>query len=206
MKKNASSHRNIIKIISLASSFLCLAQPSFAQNDQSSYPAINGQGYTAQNGQGGYGAQTQGMGGQNFQTQNAASQYAVPQSSNGNSPWTGQMSSDIITTNTPNIEGYRITSYKGVIEGVSVRQPTWGQNMAANFQGMFGGSIEAYGQMCEQSRVQAYKNLIQRARSIGANAIVNIRFDSESLPIDNQHFATAVVCYGTAVSIEPFRR
>jgi len=209
MLSNGQRKSDLILVIALASSCSLLMQNASAQNDQSGYPAISGptgqQGYTPQ--QGGYGG-SQSMGGQNVQSQNSGSQYAVPQgNSGGASAWSTQISSDIITTSTPNIEGYRITNYKGIIEGVAVRQPTWGQNMAAGFQGMFGGgSIEAYGQMCEQSRVQAYKNLIQRARGVGANAIVNIRFDSDSFSLDNQRFATAVVCYGTAVSIEPLRR
>ena len=52
--------------------------------------------------------------------------------------------------------------------------------------------------MCEQTRVDAYQQLLEHAESIGANAIVGFRYDSSDL----QESATEVLCYGTAVVIE----
>ena len=80
------------------------------------------------------------------------------------------------------------------------------QDFAASLQGMFGGGqIDAYGQSCEQARVQAYNNLMRRAKGMGANAVIAVRFDNESLSMGKGDFANAVVCYGTAVVIEPIK-
>lgn len=120
--------------------------------------------------------------------------------------WPAPTPSDIIVTTGDSVDGFKITAYRGLVEGVAVREPTGIQDLAAGLQGMFGGGdIEAYGQMCEQARVQAYNNLMNRARGMGANAVVAARFDNERMTVDREHAATAVVCYGTAVVIVPRR-
>ena len=57
--------------------------------------------------------------------------------------------------------------------------------------------------MCEQTRQQAYDLLIDHARSVGANAVVGLRYDASE--IGGKSAATEVLCYGTAVYIEPER-
>ncbi|HEY9783999.1 MAG TPA: YbjQ family protein [Candidatus Obscuribacterales bacterium] len=112
----------------------------------------------------------------------------------------------VVVTTTMGLDGYRIVSYKGIVEGVVVRQPNFSQNFAAGFQKTFGGgNLDAYSKLAEQSRIQAYEALIQRARVMGANAVLNVRFDSETFWIDRERFATEVACYGTAVVVEPIR-
>lgn len=111
----------------------------------------------------------------------------------------------MLVSTTYHIEGFRIKEYKGIVRGVMVREPTIGQNFKAGFQGMFGGHVGAYMQMCEQGRRQSYENMIQNAQSMGANAIVGISYDSNSFAVGPDQFATEVVCYGTAVVLEPQR-
>lgn len=57
--------------------------------------------------------------------------------------------------------------------------------------------------MCEQSRQRAYELLIGNARALGANAVVGLRYDSAELGVASGGATTEVVCYGTAVIIEP---
>lgn len=111
----------------------------------------------------------------------------------------------IVVTTTLNVDGYRIREYKGIVRGAMVREPTVGQNFKAGFQGMFGGKIGAYVTMCEQGRQQSYDAMVAKAQALGANAIVGVRYDSNSFSADSNQFATEVVCYGTAVLIEPLR-
>ncbi|MBP9093254.1 YbjQ family protein [bacterium] len=111
----------------------------------------------------------------------------------------------IIVTTTLNVDGYRIREYKGIVRGAMVREPTIGQNFKAGFQGMFGGKIGAYVTMCEQGRQQSYDTMVAKAQALGANAIVGVQYDSNSFSTDSNQFATEVVCYGTAVVIEPAR-
>ncbi len=111
----------------------------------------------------------------------------------------------IVVTTTLNVDGYRIREYKGIVRGAMVREPTIGQNFKAGFQGMFGGKIGAYVTMCEQGRQQSYDTMVAKAQALGANAIVGVQYDSNSFSTDSNQFATEVVCYGTAVVIEPLR-
>jgi uncharacterized protein YbjQ (UPF0145 family) len=57
--------------------------------------------------------------------------------------------------------------------------------------------------MCEQAREQAYELMISHAQEVGANAVVGLRYDASE--VVSKGSATEVLCYGTAVVIEPER-
>lgn len=109
----------------------------------------------------------------------------------------------MIVTTTFNIEGYRIKEYRGIVRGIIVRSPTISQGILGGLKGFIGGNIGAYTDMCEQTRSQAYDLLIQHARQVGANAVVGVRYDASE--VVSSQGATEVLCYGTAVVIEPVR-
>jgi uncharacterized protein YbjQ (UPF0145 family) len=66
---------------------------------------------------------------------------------------------------------------------------------------IIGGNIGAYTEMCEQARGQAFDLLVQHAQEMGANAVVGLRYDASE--VASKASATEVLCYGTAVVIEP---
>jgi uncharacterized protein YbjQ (UPF0145 family) len=115
----------------------------------------------------------------------------------------GYSAPGFLVTTTSTLEGYKILDYKGVVVGAAVREPTWSENAAAGAQEPMGGSLDAYAQMCEEARQQAFTTLVTRAKEAGANAIVGIHFDSQSYQLDRGHLATGVVCVGTAVIVKP---
>ena len=104
----------------------------------------------------------------------------------------------MIITTTLSIEGYKIKEYKGVVRGIIVRSPTIAQGVMGGLKSVIGGQINAYTEMCEQARQQAYDLLISHAQSIGADAVVGLRYDASEV----SQGATEVLCYGTAVTIE----
>jgi hypothetical protein len=65
------------------------------------------------------------------------------------------------------------------------------------------GHIAAYAEMCEQARSDAYDLPIEHAMQLGANAVVGLRYDASE--VVSQGSAAEVLCYGTAVGIEPIR-
>jgi len=105
----------------------------------------------------------------------------------------------IPVTTTFTIEGFRITRYLGVVRGLTVRAPTIPQGILGSLKSIIGGRIGAYTEMCEQTRQQAYDLLIDHARALGANAVVGLRYDASEIGPR----ATEVLCYGTAVVLEP---
>ena len=106
-------------------------------------------------------------------------------------------------TTTFTIEGYRIREYRGVVRGIIVRSPTIAQGIMGGLKNIIGGRIGAYTDMCETARQQAYELLMQHAREVGANAVVGLRYDASE--VVSKGSATEVLCYGTAVVIEPQR-
>ena len=102
------------------------------------------------------------------------------------------------------IEGYKITQYKGLVRGIVVRAPTISQGILGRLKSIIGGQIGAYAEMCEQARQQAYELLVAHATQLGANAVVGLQYESSDVG-GSKSSATEVLCYGTAVVIEPGR-
>jgi uncharacterized protein YbjQ (UPF0145 family) len=107
------------------------------------------------------------------------------------------------TTTTFSFDGYRIKEYKGLVRGIIVRSPTIAQGILGGLKNIIGGQIGAYTEMCEQARGHAYQLLIEHAQQMGANAVVGVRYDAAEVVA--QAGATEVLCYGTAVVIEPIK-
>jgi len=107
----------------------------------------------------------------------------------------------MIVTTTLNVEGHTIAEYKGLVRGIIVRSPTISQGFFGGLKNIIGGRIGAYTEMCEQARQTAYDEMVASARSLGANAIVGVRYDASEVAIGSGGGATEVLCYGTAVSI-----
>jgi len=85
--------------------------------------------------------------------------------------------------------------------GGSSSAPHHYQGILGGLKSIIGGQIGAYTEMCEQARQHAYDLLIQHAEQLGANAIVGLRYDASE--VGGKTAATEVLCYGTAVVIEP---
>jgi uncharacterized protein YbjQ (UPF0145 family) len=105
------------------------------------------------------------------------------------------------TTTGFEFEGYKITDYKGLVRGITVRSPTIFQGLLGGLKTIIGGRIGAYVEMCEQARQHALDALIEHATQLGANAIIGVRYDASE--VGGSESATEVLCYGTAVFIEP---
>lgn len=114
-----------------------------------------------------------------------------------------QTNSGLIVTTTDGIDGYKITKYIGIVRGVTVRQPTIGQSFKAGLKQIVGGKIQPFISMCETARQAAYDSLVERASQAGAQAVVGMRYDSSAFTSGNDEMGSEVVCYGTAVLIEP---
>ncbi|NCD68220.1 YbjQ family protein [Mucilaginibacter agri] len=107
------------------------------------------------------------------------------------------MDHSLITTST-SLEGYKITKHLGVVRGITVRSRSALGNIAGGLQSLFGGRLSIYVDLCENTREEAYQLLIQHAQAIGANAIINMRYDANEI----MQGITEVLAYGTAVVVE----
>lgn len=106
----------------------------------------------------------------------------------------------MIVTTMNDIPNKQIVEVLGVVHGIIVRTPTISQGLFGSLKNMVGGHNQAFTDMCEQTRNHAYEKMIEHASSLGANAIIAMRYDSDSVGGD-QTRANEVFCYGTAVII-----
>jgi uncharacterized protein YbjQ (UPF0145 family) len=104
---------------------------------------------------------------------------------------------DIIIVTTPFVSGYRVTRVIGATFGLIVRSRGLGQNIWAFFRAWGGGEIKVYTQLLEQVRHQAIERLAAHAKSLGANAVVAVGFDTSEMG----QSMTEVLAYGTAVVV-----
>ena len=123
---------------------------------------------------------------------NSSSAYAP-------SPTTWPYLSDAMVTTAMELPGYRIRRNLGMVRGITVRSRSIVGNFLGGLQSLFGGNITIYTELCEQARDETYRDMLQHARHLGANAIIAVRYDAT----DVMAGLTEVLCYGTAVVVEP---
>jgi uncharacterized protein YbjQ (UPF0145 family) len=93
--------------------------------------------------------------------------------------------------------GLTIAGYLGIARGIVVRAPTISQGFAAGLQRIAGGNIDAYAEVCETARQQAYQRMVHNALQLGADAVVGMRYDATEFA----EGVTEVLAYGTAVKL-----
>ena len=103
----------------------------------------------------------------------------------------------MITTTTPSIEGKRIQEYKGIVFGEVVAGVDVIKDFTAGISNFFGGRSSTYEGEPIQARQNALREMEERAREIGANAVVGVDIDYEVLGSNNGMLM--VTASGTAV-------
>ena len=97
------------------------------------------------------------------------------------------------------IPGNRIVSNIGVVRGIVVRSRSIVGSFFGSLQTLLGGNITIYTNMCEAARRDAYQLMCVQAEKNGANAVIAMRYDATEL----MGGVTEVLCYGTAVVVQP---
>ena len=103
-----------------------------------------------------------------------------------------------MTTTSFEIEGFRVTRNLGVVRGITVRSRSIFGSIGASIQTLFGGNITLMTELCEKTRSDAFRMMLEHAQAMGANAVIGVRYDANEL-MDG---VTEVLCYGTAVVVE----
>lgn len=95
------------------------------------------------------------------------------------------------------VPGKKIVKTIGTIWGITVRSRGLGGNIMAGLRSIAGGEIKEYSKMLSDARNTAMERLRDAARQLGANAVIEMRFDSS----DIGQVMTEIVAYGTAVLV-----
>jgi uncharacterized protein YbjQ (UPF0145 family) len=97
------------------------------------------------------------------------------------------------------LPGYRVRRSLGVVRGITVRSRSIIGSFGAKLQTIVGGNISLLTELCEKSRFEAFEVMLRHADDMGANAIIAVRYDATEI----MSGVTEVLCYGTAVAVEP---
>ncbi|MCP3953226.1 MAG: YbjQ family protein [Desulfobacterales bacterium] len=104
----------------------------------------------------------------------------------------------MIITNVEMVPGKTIVEHFGLVSGSTIRAKHVGRDIMASLKNLVGGELKGYTQLLKESRRQAMERMIEQARGLGANAIVNVRFSTSSVA----QGAAELYAYGTAVRVE----
>ncbi|MDI6867794.1 YbjQ family protein [Methanoculleus sp.] len=105
----------------------------------------------------------------------------------------------MILTTTADVPGYEIGEILGVVSGNTVRTKNLGKDIMAGLKSLVGGELEEYTTMLTDARAEAYNRMVNAARDLGADAVVNIRFTTSQ----TMSTAAELLAYGTAVRLVP---
>ncbi|MBN2897733.1 MAG: YbjQ family protein [Clostridia bacterium] len=100
--------------------------------------------------------------------------------------------------NTETIPGKKIVEMYGIVSGSTVRAKHVGKDIMAGLKNIVGGELKGYTELLQESRQEAMERMVEQAKSMGANGVVNIRFATSSVA----QGASELYVYGTAVLVE----
>jgi uncharacterized protein YbjQ (UPF0145 family) len=104
----------------------------------------------------------------------------------------------MIVVTSSEVTGRRVTRTLGLVRGNTIRARHLGRDVMAVFRGIIGGEISEYTKMMAEAREQALDRMVDEARQLGANAVVDTRFMTSML----MQGAAELLVYGTAVVLE----
>ena len=105
----------------------------------------------------------------------------------------------MIVVTTPDIPGYRILTIHGLVRGNTIRARHMGLDIMAMLRNLAGGEVLEYTKMLAEAREQAIDRMVEEAENLGANAVLGVDFQTSMVMAG----AAEMLCYGTAVTIEP---
>jgi uncharacterized protein YbjQ (UPF0145 family) len=104
----------------------------------------------------------------------------------------------MILSTTDSIIGKEVKETLGLVKGATVQSKHLGRDLMASLKTIVGGEIKGYTEMLKEAREIATNRMIEEAKTLGADAIVGIRYGtSEALP-----GAAEILAYGTAVKLK----
>jgi uncharacterized protein YbjQ (UPF0145 family) len=106
---------------------------------------------------------------------------------------------EVIVTTLEFLPGYRVKKVLGIVSGSTVRARNVGRDIVAAFRNLAGGEIVEYTELLASSRNEALSRMIEKAKALGANAVLGVRFATASI----MSGVAEIVAYGTAVIVEP---
>lgn len=109
------------------------------------------------------------------------------------------MTDEAMMSTTFDLPGYRVDQTMGMCWGVLVRSVGFAKGFTGSFRALAAGEVKQYTDVVDQARKEAVERLMEHAKSLGANAVLGVRFDSS----DMGNGLAEILAYGTAVKVSP---
>jgi len=107
---------------------------------------------------------------------------------------------NLILTTTPSLEGKKIIRYFGIVTGEAIIGANLFRDIFAGIRDIVGGRSGSYEEVLREAKVNAMNEMEEEARRLGANAVVGIDLDYET--IGRNGSMLMVTSSGTAVLVE----
>lgn len=104
----------------------------------------------------------------------------------------------MLVSNMEILPGRRIQTHLGLVQGSTVRAKHAGKDILASLKNLVGGELVAYTELMQEAREEATQRMIAQAESIGANAVLNVRYTTTAVTMG----AAEILAYGSAVVLE----
>lgn len=104
----------------------------------------------------------------------------------------------MIVTTTGAISGARIVRTLGIVRGNTIRARHVGRDIVAGLRTIVGGEVSEYTKLLAEAREQALDRMVEEARGLGGNAVIEVRFSTSQV----MSGAAELLAYGTAVVVE----
>jgi uncharacterized protein YbjQ (UPF0145 family) len=100
------------------------------------------------------------------------------------------------------LHGFNVKQNLGIVRGITVRSRSIFGTLGGSLQTIVGGNITAFTNLCERTREEAFRLMLEHADAMGANAVIGMRYDANEV----MQGVTEVLAYGTALIVEPTRQ
>lgn len=107
-------------------------------------------------------------------------------------------SATILLSNLEIVPGRTVSRHLGLVQGSTVRSKHFGRDLFAGLKNIVGGELKGYTELLNEARAEATERMVAQARSVGANAVVNVRFSTSNIAAG----AAEILAYGTAVRLD----
>ena len=104
----------------------------------------------------------------------------------------------MIIVNTDFVQGKTIVETMGIVKGNTIRAKWFGKDIVASLRQIGGGELKEYTEMLTDARKQSMQRMVEEATSLGADAIINVRFTTSQI----MSSAAEILVYGTAVKLK----
>ncbi len=104
----------------------------------------------------------------------------------------------MIISTTPEIQAHKITKTLGIARGNTVRARNVARDIWAGLKNVVGGEISEYTRLQAQAREQAISRMIDNAKTMDADAVINVRITTSMI----MQGCSEIMAYGTAVKLD----